>query len=305
MPISDLWVVRFQGWLGVFLLGLAMTARAEFLTPEDVDALPSKPADWRIAYGDESLQYGEFRLPEGKGPHPVVIVIHGGCWTASFADIRNTAALADALRDDGLATWNVEYRRMDNAGGGWPGTFHDIARAVDYLRVIAADYRLDLHRVIVIGHSAGGHLALWSAGRHRLPETARLSDKNPLPLTGVVALAGIGDLDAFARSGLGDCAQAATALMGGTRRRIPERYAQASPIEMLPLGVPQILITGSRDGIVPVRFGAEYLEAALHAGDNVQHLIVDNAAHHEYNAPSAVTWTAIRHSVRSLLGLER
>lgn len=290
--------------LVALLFGVVVTTRADFLRPEDVDALASKPADHRIAYGSQRLQYGELRLPKSEGPHPVAIVIHGGCWIARFADLRNTAALSDALRDEGVATWNIEYRRIGNQGGGWPGTFHDIARAVDHLRTIATNYQLDLERVIVMGHSAGGHLALWSAGRHRLPATGRLSDKDPLPLSGVVALAGIGNLDAYAHSGIGICARAAMALVGGSRSQNPERYAQASPIELLPLGVPQILITGSEDGIVPVHLGADYAQAALRAGDDVKHIIVDNAGHHEYNAPTSVTWTAIRQSVLSLLKME-
>jgi acetyl esterase/lipase len=97
------------------------------LRPRDVDALPSKKADARIAYGADPLQFGELRLPAGSGPFPVGVVIHGGCWVSKFATLQNTSAMADALRDSGVATWNVEYRRLDNDGGGWPGTFADIA----------------------------------------------------------------------------------------------------------------------------------------------------------------------------------
>ena len=118
--------------------------------------LPSKPADARIAYGADSLQFGELRLPNGKGPFPVAIVIHGGCWVHGYAAANNAAPIADALRDAGVATWNIEYRRRDNPGGGWPGTFLDVASAADSLRSIATRYPLDLSRVIAIGHSAGG-----------------------------------------------------------------------------------------------------------------------------------------------------
>jgi acetyl esterase/lipase len=161
---------------------------AKQMRPHDVDALPSKPPDTRIPYGKDDLQFGELRLPKGKGPFPVAVVIHGGCWVAKFASTQNTAALADALRDAGIATWNVEYRRADNAGGGWPGTFADIAAATDLVRTIAREHPLDLTRVVTVGHSAGGHLALWAAARSRLPKTSALYNASPLPFRGAVAL---------------------------------------------------------------------------------------------------------------------
>ena len=117
-----------------------VVAGAQFLRPRDVDALPSRAADARIAYGTDSLQFGDLRVPAGRGPFPVAVVIHGGCWQHNFASLQNTAALSDALRDAGVATWNVEYRRSDNPGGGWPGTFLDVAVATDSLRSIATRY---------------------------------------------------------------------------------------------------------------------------------------------------------------------
>ena len=122
----------------------------------------------------------------GPGLHPVAVVIHGGCWVERYADLRNTAALADALRREGLATWNIEYRRLDQKGGGWPGTFLDVAHAVDALRDLAKRYPLDLSRVVVVGHSAGGQLALWVGARHRLPKGGALYLPNPLGIKGVV-----------------------------------------------------------------------------------------------------------------------
>ncbi|RMG51621.1 MAG: alpha/beta hydrolase [Acidobacteria bacterium] len=304
-------MVRCRGWttllVGIILLlgyGWDCPAQRRFLTPADVNALPSKPPDHRLFYGRGSLQFGDLRLPEGSGPYPVAIVIHGGCWLSRFADVRNTAALADALRDAGIATWNIEYRRLDDPGGGWPGTFQDVARATDYLRSIAEKYHLDLHRVVVIGHSSGGHLALWVAARHRLPRTSAVYTPRPLPVRGVIALGGPGDLKRFmrhARSVCGD--RVVTKLLGGTPDEVPDRYRQASPIELLPLGVPQILITGKYDRAVPPEYGQAYAEAARKSGDTVRHIIVDRAAHHEYNAPQAVTWPAIKSAVFSLLQL--
>src|SRR5215210_6101524 len=148
--------------LPVFIIAIIATAvlPAQRLGPSAVDKLPSKPADAKVAYGSDPLQFGELRLPKGTGPFPVAVVIHGGCWVSEFATLQNTAAAADALRDAGVATWNIEYRRSNNPGGGWPGTFMDVAAATDYVRELARRYTLDLTRVLAIGHSAGAHLAL-------------------------------------------------------------------------------------------------------------------------------------------------
>src|SRR5687768_12371476 len=130
---------------------------AQRLRPADVEKLPSKPADTRIPYGEDGQQFGELRLPKGNGPFPLAIVIHGGCWLSRWT-LTNTAPLADALRDAGVATWNLEYRRVDHPGGGWPGTFTDIADGTDVVRRIAREHPIDLTRVVTIGHSAGAHL---------------------------------------------------------------------------------------------------------------------------------------------------
>ena len=133
----------------------------------DVLALPRPEAQHRIAYGPGPQQFGELRLPDGAGPHPVVIVVHGGCWLAEY-DLGYMSSLAAALTADGVATWSIEYRRVGDDGGGWPGTFDDVGAAADHLREIAAEHELDLERVVAVGHSAGGHLALWLAARHGL-----------------------------------------------------------------------------------------------------------------------------------------
>lgn len=277
--------------------------QAQYLNPSDVNMIPSKPTDARIAYGRDPLQFGDLRLPKGPGPHPVAIVIHGGCWMSAFADVRNTAALADALRDNGVATWNIEYRREDDPGGGWPGTFQDVAHAADFLRQIAPKYSLDLGRVVTIGHSAGGHLALWLAARHRLPRNSELYATQPLALRGVISLGGPGDLKMFSSHGTKVCGvDAVGKLLGGSPEQMPIRYKQASPVELLPLGVPQILITGADDQAVPVEYARAYADAARKYGDPVKLVVVKHAGHHEYNAPHAVTWPAVKSSVLSLLG---
>src|SRR5689334_19990376 len=147
------------------------------------------PSPLRFAYGVEPLQFGDLYLPNGPGPHPVVILIHGGFWRAPY-DLTLMQGLAQDLVQNRIAAWNIEYRRLGDAGGGWPGTFQDVARAADYLAALALPYSLDLTRVVPVGHSAGGHLALWLATRSRLPRNSKLTVSNtPLSLSGVVSLA--------------------------------------------------------------------------------------------------------------------
>jgi acetyl esterase/lipase len=230
--------------------------RHVLMSPAEFQALPSRPADHRIAYGDDPNQYADLRLPPSAGPHPVVVLIHGGCWKAAYATLRDLAPMADALKAHGVATWNIEYRRLPQPGSGWPGTDLDVGRALDYLRSIAQKYRLDLDRVIVVGHSAGGHLAMWSAARTRLRPQSPLYVTNPLSIRGVIDLAGPGDMKAEIRVEMTACGgPVVETLLGGTPASVPERYEQASAINMLPLGVPQILIWGNQDKLRPTLAG--------------------------------------------------
>ncbi len=170
------------------------------MSPGDLQALPSRAPDHRLSYGQDSSQYGELRLPAGPGPHPVVVLIHGGCFKAAYATARDLAPMGDALKAEGIATWNVEYRRLGQPGGGWPGTYLDVGRAVDRLRALAGRYRLDLDRVVLLGHSAGGHLAMWAAARPRVPAGSPLYLADPLPVRGAIDLAGPLDLTGSGRT---------------------------------------------------------------------------------------------------------
>ena len=275
--------------------------QAPRLSPRDVDKLPSKPADAKIPYGDDPLQFGELRLPQGKGPFPVAVVIHGGCWVSKFATLQNTAAMSDALRDAGIATWNVEYRRLDNPGGGWPGTFADVADATDKVREIAKAHPLDLSRVLTIGHSAGAHLALWAGARSRLQKGSPLYRANPLPLKAAVALGGPGDLKGFYEYAARICgSNVIDSLMGGSPSSVADRYAQGSPAEMLPLGVRQVLIVGVDDGVMPPPARESYAAAATKAGDKVE-IVEVPGGHFEVTAPISAAWPTVREKVLSLL----
>ena len=285
-------------------------AEAQFLGPQQVNKLPSSPADHRIHYGSDPLQFGELRLPQSSGRHPVAIVIHGGCWKSKhgdlIADLQNTAPLSSALTSLGIATWNIEYRQTDNPGGGWTGTFEDVANAIDYLRVLAKAYSLDLNRVVVVGHSAGGHLGTWAAARYRLPKASPLFSKEPLRVVGIVNLAGPTDLESILPIQSQLCgAPVITNLIGGSPSEVPERYREASPSNLLPIRVKQVLITGAQDKLIPARWGQKYEEEAKKVGDDVSFIAVENASHFEVIAPGSVARPKVEAAVRSMLKLNR
>lgn len=285
----------------VVVAGLTGAAAAQRIGPRDVDALPSKPPDTRIPYGQDDLQFGELRLPKGEGPFPLAIVIHGGCWVSKFATLQNTAALADALRDAGVATWNVEYRRLDGPGGGWPGTFADIGAAADLVRVVANEHPLDLYRIVTVGHSAGGHLALWVAARTRLPKASALYREAPLRLRAAVALGGPGDLRAFRAYDEKICGgDVVDRLLGGPPESFAERYAQASPAELLPLGVRQVLVVGADDPVMPSAEREAYAAKATKAGDRVDVVEVPGG-HFDVIAPTTVAWPIVRDTILELV----
>lgn len=286
--------------LAAVFLVLTQSAVAQNLTFEDIKKLPSPDGALRVAYGNDPSQFGELRLPPGKGRHAVVVVIHGGCWFSEY-DLTHLENFTARLTSLGVATWSLEYRRIGNPGGGWPGTFVDVAHGTDYLRVLARSYPLDLKRVIVIGHSAGGQLALWLAARRRLPRDSPLYTNNPLPLRGVVSLAGISDLRKYRPN----CGDAVTKLLGGSPEEVPDRYQQTSPIDLLPLKIEQRLIQGTLDKIVPVDFSKNYDVAARKKGDRVRLTILPKAGHFDLIAPESPAWLSIESAVRSLLRLEK
>jgi len=270
---------------------LPPTLLAQNLGPRDVDALPATKPTAILAYGTAPLQVGELRLPEGKGPFPVAVVIHGGCWTKGLATMQNTGPIASDLTRNGVATWNIEYRQIGDDGGAWPGTFLDWGAAVDDLRTLAKTYPLDLSRVVVVGHSAGAHAALWLAARHRLPADSEIRGADPLPIKAAVALDGPCDLIGFV--GMDEeiwGMRAVVPLMGGTPAEQPARYAQASPQALLPLGVSQFLISANP---LNAAKAAEYQKLARAKGDHVDVLTIDTG-HFELIAPGNDAWTSVK-----------
>ena len=229
-------------------------------------------------------------MPEGGGPAPVAVVIHGGFWRARYGR-KLMRPLCRDLAERGWIAWNVEYRRLGRvSGGGWPTTFADVARAIDHLAGIRTDARLDLGRVVAIGHSAGGHLAVWAAARPGLPEGAPGTAPR-VPVTAAVAQAGVVDLRLAWELRLSD--GVVGDLLGGGPEDHPLRYALASPAERLPLGVPVLLTHGGRDEIVPPSVTASYAQAARAAGDEVEVVELPDEDHFGHIDPANPLWQAV------------
>ncbi len=225
-------------------------------------------------------------MPDGRAPFAVVMVIHGGFWRAAY-NLDHISHLCVALNNAGLATWSLEYRRIGNTGGGWPGTLDDIAAGKEHLRNIAAQHALDLERAVILGHSAGGHLALWVAGQPGFE--AR----------GVVPLAGVTDLRRAFELKLSN--NVVQDFLNGTPESVPDRYRSASPIEHVPLGIPQRLIHGTNDTIVPIELSKAYISAAREMDDDAELIALDGAGHFELIDPRTKEFAIVLKTVVKLL----
>jgi acetyl esterase/lipase len=218
--------------------------------------------------------------------------------------VRNSAPLADALAQSGVATWNVEYRRYDHPGGGWTGTFRDVADGADYVRMLATLYPIDTTRIVLAGHSAGGHLALWLASRRSLDRSSPLVGGTPLSVRGVVSIGGIADLREFYGRQRNTCGNPAVeSLLGGTPDSVPARLRDASPIERLPLGVPSVHIAGDRDFIAPAAVRDAYATAARARGDSARVITIAGDGHFEAMTPYKAAGRAVIAAIRAMLDL--
>jgi acetyl esterase/lipase len=245
------------------------------------------PGAVRLVYGDAPQQFAELRLPEGAGPHPVVMLVHGGFWR-SHRSLSHMAFLGEALALEGVATWNVEYRRLGDAGGGWPATCEDVRSAGLMLQRIAPEHRLDASRVVVVGFSAGGQIALW------------LAAERAVHLCGAVSLGGLIHLQAALEMGLGN--GGVEEFLGGIDGDLVERVRAASPASRVPLGVRQRVLHGIEDDIVPVEISRRYCAAARAAGDDVELIELDGTGHFEAIDPASHAWPVVRAAVLELLG---
>lgn len=281
-------------WSACLCLLLALPAASgERIGVDELSELTAPPPDDRVAYGSDPLQFGLLRLPDRAGPHPVLAFVHGGCWLSRW-NIDHVAALEQALADAGYAVWSIEYRRVGDPGGGWPGSFIDVGAALDHLRELAPRHDLDLSRVVVAGHSAGAAFALWAAARASLPHASELHVQDPIPVGAVVGLAPALDLEAIERRD--SCGDAVNRLMGGTPLEHPARYAAASPMQLAPIGVPQFLVIGAEDDAwAPT--GQAYRHRAFALGDAVEATVVEGAGHFEPIVPGSAAWPAVDSAV--------
>ena len=291
--------------LALVLLAVAMTGKpgAAAMVTDDAKPImqwpdlldqPRPAADRTIPYGDDPLQLVDVWLPKGKGPHPVVVMIHGGCWQTEIAtrDIMNY--IADDLRKDGIAVWNVEYRGVDR-GGGYPGTYMDVGAAADALGAQAKALNLDLTRTIAIGHSAGGHLALWLAARQALAKDVPLRGANPLRIDAAISQAGIADLRAaMAREGHACGTQA-------PRQTAGDAFARTSPPEMPVSAAKQIQFHTDKDRIAPPDYATTYAEVMKKRGVDVETQVHGPEGHVELIAPSSRSWAAQKARIKQLL----
>ena len=268
------------------------------MTASDIGSLAAGPPTARIAYGSSPLQFANLRMPRTPGPHPVVVFVHGGCWLSAF-DIAHAGKLEQALADSGFAVWSIEYRRVGDDGGGWPNTFLDVARGTDHLRQVAAQYQLDLGRVIVSGHSAGGAFALWLAARPRISPSSELYVKDPLPVRAVFALAPAPDLEQLHQTGV--CQNVIDKLMGGSPAARADRYAAASAMRFAPVGVPQTLVVGAKDASWGPS-GRAFFARTRELGDSSATLVeLPESGHFEMINPASSSWPTVYRSLAALV----
>ena len=268
-------------------------ASAAPMTLADYLALTGPAPTATIPYGSAPSQFAELFRPKGPGPFPVVVLVHGGCWTVQFGGIKQMHNVAGALAARGIAVWNVEYRRVDEDGGGYPGTYLDINAALDKLAAVATSYQLNTGRIVAMGHSAGGQLVQWIAGRSRLPKSSPLFQAAPLPIKHIISLGGLADLRHerdLIKSSCGRNIEQLTGLPSDTR---PDVYADTSAAELMPNGSSTVLITGALDTVSPPRVAYAYAARAQAAGDQAQVVILPDASHYDEIAAASPLWKQI------------
>jgi acetyl esterase/lipase len=280
-------------------LGVALQAQAQGVNSADTSVL-------RLSYGAAPEQFGELYLPAGPGPFPVAVLIHGGCFVAGMATLASMREFADSLRSAGIATWNVEYRRIGSPDGGWPETYRDVARAADHVRKLAGQFALDTARAVAVGHSAGGFLALWLGAREGIDENSALYVSDPLPLRAVVALGADGDLPPIEPVLANTCRTPVVELLlgvEGTVRR--QRSVEANPADMPRSQVPQLLITGMEDRFETPDLLSAYVARARAKGENVEVITLAGAGHFDVTNPKAAVWPTIRQALLRAAGADR
>ena len=273
----------------------------------DVLSRPAPIADYRIPYGAGPYQFGDLWIPQvvGKALIPLVVFFHGGWWKSEY-DLGYAGHLCADLKKHGIATWSVEYRRVGSTGGGWPTTFQDAASGFDYAATLVKTYALYLARVVTMGHSAGGHLAFWIAGRHHIEPHSEIYEPRPqVPLKGAIALAGAVDLrltiDLSGYFNFAHDKREVYDLMGGRPADLADRYKAANPGDLLPFHVPQVLIQGTEDSQIPAELPSRWADLARKSGDTVDVNIIPRSDHFDVVDPEGRAWNGIREIVKNML----
>jgi acetyl esterase/lipase len=264
----------------------------------------------RIAYGLGPLDFGELRTPPGRGPFPVAILIHGGCWQAQltekgvppeFVALDLLRPAADALARGGIATWNIEYPRIGNPGGGWPGTYRSISAAADHLKVMAKAHHLDLNHVIAVGHSSGGQLALWLAIRGKLPRRSAIYSRPKVRLRGVIDVDGMPDLRGFWPLQEKMCdAPVLKQFLGGAPDSVPDRYREGGAIDFLPIGIPQAFLIRDHPPETTA-LSVAYAQRARAAGDRVSVVMQQGQSHFDGINPQTADWLVVVRSAEAMV----
>lgn len=286
----------------LFFSGSAAAAPAP-MTLNDYLALSGPAPTAKIAYGSAPSQFAELFRPAGAGPFPVVVLVHGGCWTVKFGGIAQMHNVAGALAARGIAVWNVEYRRVDEEGGGYPGTYLDINAALDKLGAEAARYQLDTTRIVAMGHSAGGQLVQWIAGRARIAPASPLFQASPLSVKHIISLGGLADLRNEKDLIKSSCGRDIEQLAGTPSATRPDVFADTNAAELIPNGSRTVLITGELDTISPPRAAYAYAARAQAAGDQATVVILPNASHYDEIAASSPAWPLILPVIEQALGM--
>jgi len=284
---------------------LALNAVAAPMKLADYLALHGPAPTATYAYGPAPSQYAELFVPTGRGPFPVAVLVHGGCWTKEFGGITQLRNMAGALTGRGIAVWNVEYRRVDEAGGGYPGTYQDINAALDLLAAQAPSHQLDVQRLVAVGHSAGGQLVQWVAGRARIAASSPLYQAQPLAVREIVSLGGLADLrheQALIKS---SCDRDMVDLTGSPSAARPDVFADTNAAELMPNGSHTVLITGELDTVAPPRVAHDYAARAVTAGDRAEVVILPGASHYDEVAASSAAWPLVLQAIESALHKSR
>lgn len=308
-PVIVILPMRLSSLLPALLFGALLNAHAAPTHPSPMKldeylALTGPAPTARLAYGPAPSQYAELFVPQGAGPFPVAVLVHGGCWTSKFGGIRQFRNMAGALAARGIAVWNVEYRRVDEEGGGYPGMYLDMHAALDLLAASAAAHKLDLERIVAVGHSAGGQLVQWIAGRGRIPAGSPLYHPDGLKVDRIVSLGGLADLRHEAALIKSSCDRDIAQLAGTPSPERPDVLVDTNAADLMPNGSRTWLVTGALDTISPPRVAHDYAMRAKAAGDAAEVVILPDASHYDEVAATSPAWPHVLRVIEQALDIQ-